>query len=469
MPPSLRRRGGRVQQQHHMPPPSPPEADDTDSDVELDGHRQEEEEDQDLDGNDDDETLGDDLAGLAGEEEDEEEEGDEELDDEEVDGFGSPNHAGDTPLPNLDPPPPYLREISTLASWTVSSSKPGCSIPQLRHPNTNLFWQSDGPQPHYLNIHFFKLVRIVGLRLYLDFEQDESYTPTKIIFLAGSGLNDLQEWGEMRLESPRGWIWADFSGVGDPDSDDDGDDDEENNEGGTTTGHRPQRLLTGAYTLNGTRRSGNEAASSDSENAAPTQEADVTDLDLETPIHQQQQQHTPFPPYPPTTHGHPQITPQTVPPSHSHNLRHYHHTVTPIQHQPSTPSLPQTISRPHPRAPFASLSPNPQPRPIPSSTQSTPKLPVLRAHLVQIKILENHQNGKDTHLRGLQIFARNDEDGYKTGGHGAGSNVTKGVTSGAQGMELLKREKKEKKRREEVLELGGGIMGMGLGSEGVLR
>jgi anaphase-promoting complex subunit 10 len=96
-------------------------------------------------------------------------------------------------------------------------------------------------------------------------------------------------------------------------------------------------------------------------------------------------------------------------------------------------------------------------------------LPVLRAHLVQIKILENHQNGKDTHLRGLQIFARNDEDGYKAGGHGASSNVTKGVTSGAQGMELLKREKKEKKRREEVLELGGGIMGMGLGSEGVLR
>ncbi|KAF2828178.1 galactose-binding like protein, partial [Ophiobolus disseminans] len=106
-----------------------------------------------------------------------------------------------------------LREISTLASWTVSSSKPGCSIPQLRDPSPNLFWQSDGPQPHYLNIHFFKLVRIVGLRLYLDFEQDESYTPTRIVFLAGSGMNDLVEWGEMKLESPRGWVWADFTGM----------------------------------------------------------------------------------------------------------------------------------------------------------------------------------------------------------------------------------------------------------------
>ncbi|KAJ9638320.1 hypothetical protein H2199_007007 [Coniosporium tulheliwenetii] len=85
------------------------------------------------------------------------------------------------------PPPPYTKEISSLASWTVSSSKPGCGVASLRSPSTALFWQSDGPQPHYLNIHFFKLVEIVGLRLFLDFEQDESYTPTRIAFLAGSG------------------------------------------------------------------------------------------------------------------------------------------------------------------------------------------------------------------------------------------------------------------------------------------
>ncbi|KAF2196868.1 APC10-domain-containing protein [Delitschia confertaspora ATCC 74209] len=161
------------------------------------------------------------------------------------------NPVPEQPLPLSAPIPPNLREISSLASWTVSSSKPGCSIPQLRSPNTSLFWQSDGPQPHYLNIHFFKLVRIVGLRLYLDFEADESYTPTRIQFLAGSGANDLQEWSEMRLEQPRGWCWVDFS--------------------------------------------------------------------------------------------------------------------------------------------------------------SAPTMPVLRAHLVQVKILENHQNGKDTHLRGLQIFARDNE------------------------------------------------------------
>lgn len=473
MPPSLRRRGGQAPQ-HRMPPPSPPEAQDTSSsDAEIDGRQEgEEEEEHDLDdAADDDETLGDDLIGLEGDEEDQEvDEGDEELGSE--DGLASPNLPSDT-LPNLDPPPPYLREISTLASWTVSSSKPGCSIPQLRHPNTNLFWQSDGPQPHYLNIHFFKLVRIVGLRLYLDFEQDESYTPTKIIFLAGSGLNDLQEWVEMRLESPRGWIWADFSGVGDPDSDDEGgDDDDEEGDGGGNAGQRPQRLLTDALHLNG-RRGANDA-SSDSENAAPGQAAD---LDMQTPGGQD----TPFPPYPAATqpqnpsYDTPQNTQQPPPPSGTRtrtrrtNL-HPNPTVTPTQnHAPSTPiapqTQPQTLPRPHPRAPFASLSPNPAPRPAPTNTFSTPKLPVLRAHLVQIKILENHQNGKDTHLRGLQIFARNDEDGFKTSTH-----QNKGVTARIEGaglQEMVKKERKERKRREEVLELGGGIMGMSMGGGGM--
>lgn len=31
---------------------------------------------------------------------------------------------------------------------------------------------------------------------------------------------------------------------------------------------------------------------------------------------------------------------------------------------------------------------------------------VLRCMMVQVRVLENHQNGKDTHLRGVQLFAR---------------------------------------------------------------
>lgn len=122
-------------------------------------------------------------------------------------------------------PPAGLKEISSLASWTVSTSKPGCGVAALRSPDTSLFWQSDGPQPHLLSIHFFKLVPIVHMRIYLDWEADESYTPTKMQFLAGMGTHDVQEFAEMSFEQPKGWIDVDFTNVGlitdDPDEDED--------------------------------------------------------------------------------------------------------------------------------------------------------------------------------------------------------------------------------------------------------
>ncbi|ETN43834.1 uncharacterized protein HMPREF1541_10965 [Cyphellophora europaea CBS 101466] len=122
-----------------------------------------------------------------------------------------------------------LRDISSLATWTLSSAKPGCALPQLRSPDTNHFWQSDGPQPHTLTLHFFKLVGIVKMRVYLDFELDESYTPTKMKFYAGmseGALVEFGEWvmteetdpvtGEVRsmVESVKGWIDVDLTGVG---------------------------------------------------------------------------------------------------------------------------------------------------------------------------------------------------------------------------------------------------------------
>ena len=33
----------------------------------------------------------------------------------------------------------------------------------------------------------------------------------------------------------------------------------------------------------------------------------------------------------------------------------------------------------------------------------------LRAFVVQVRVLEYHQNGKDTHVRGVQIFAQDDK------------------------------------------------------------
>ncbi len=122
-----------------------------------------------------------------------------------------------------------LRDISSLATWTLSSAKPGCALAQLRNPSPTLFWQSDGPQPHTLTLHFFKLVAIVKMRIYLDFELDESYTPTKMKFFAGMSEGALVEFGSWEvsettdpdtgethssIEGIRGWIDVSLKGVG---------------------------------------------------------------------------------------------------------------------------------------------------------------------------------------------------------------------------------------------------------------
>ncbi|CAD6574844.1 MAG: anaphase promoting complex subunit doc1 [Alectoria sarmentosa] len=116
--------------------------------------------------------------------------------------------------PTQDPSLSGLREISSLASWSVSTHKPSCGVDALRNLNPSQFWQSDGPQPHLLTIHFFKLVKIVKIRVYLDFLLDESYTPTKMQFWGGTGMYDLVQFYEWRGDEPRGWVDVDLEGVG---------------------------------------------------------------------------------------------------------------------------------------------------------------------------------------------------------------------------------------------------------------
>jgi anaphase-promoting complex subunit 10 len=42
---------------------------------------------------------------------------------------------------SFDPSALGLKEIGNLASWTVSSCKPGCGVEALRDEDTGLFWQ----------------------------------------------------------------------------------------------------------------------------------------------------------------------------------------------------------------------------------------------------------------------------------------------------------------------------------------
>jgi Anaphase-promoting complex, subunit 10 (APC10) len=222
-----------------------------------------------------------------------------------------------------------LRDISSLATWTLSSSKPGCALPQLRHPSPSHFWQSDGPQPHTLTLHFFKLVAIVKMRVYLDFDLDESYTPTKMMFFAGmseGGLVEFATWevqeqvdpdtGETTsgVENVRGWIDISLRGVGGRDI----------NYQGIDLTPRPKRLVQGSISRAEFQRQ----------------------------------------------HG--------------------------LNPHPRTAKDDVFITEKHLEEDA-----------IPMVTGGD----VLKCMVVQVRICENHQNGKDTHVRGFQVFARDENTG----------------------------------------------------------
>ncbi|KAB8069107.1 galactose-binding domain-like protein [Aspergillus leporis] len=208
------------------------------------------------------------------------------------------------------PLPSNLREISSLASWTVSTHKPGCGVSALRHPSPTQYWQSDGPQPHTLTLHFFKLVAVVKIRVYLDFDMDESYTPTKMTFLAGMGSNDLVEFATWEGEGPCGWVNVPLEGVGG------------RNEGWVRRKRRTRPRKSGKG-----KSAWPDYMFSDTENAAEFGLAAYDDDD--------------------------------------------------------------------------SADENDEDDPYAGS--------VLKAMVIQMRVIENHQNGKDTHVRGFQVFARDDE------------------------------------------------------------
>ncbi|RAK78396.1 anaphase promoting complex subunit DOC1 [Aspergillus fijiensis CBS 313.89] len=265
----------------------------------------------------DDERLGlhaaHDGGGLGAEEEEEaleEEEEEEEEDDDDMLADPDVDDGDEEMLGERDksptPLPANLREISSLASWTVSTHKPGCGVSALRHPSPTQYWQSDGPQPHTLTLHFFKLVAVVRIRVYLDFEMDESYTPTKMVFLAGMGGNDLVEFATWEGEGPCGWVDVELEGVG-----------------GRNTVHSFGKFQGGGSRTRRRKLQG-ESLYEDARAHRNEEEEDDDEEDDDDE-----------------------------------------------------------------NDPYAGN--------------------VLKAMVIQMKVTENHQNGKDTHVRGFQVFARDDE------------------------------------------------------------
>ena len=67
-----------------------------------------------------------------------------------------------------------LRQVSGLGTWSLSSYKQGQGLDQLRSNDLKSYWQSDGPQPHFINISFKHKLYLSRCDIYLDYEQDES-------------------------------------------------------------------------------------------------------------------------------------------------------------------------------------------------------------------------------------------------------------------------------------------------------
>ncbi|KAI8614904.1 anaphase promoting complex subunit 10-like protein [Chytriomyces sp. MP71] len=106
--------------------------------------------------------------------------------------------------------PASLRCVSAIGAWSVSSYKRGFEVHCLRDNSVDTYWQSDGPQPHFINIQFNKKTQLQLLRIYLDYRQDESYCPSKISVRAGSTMQDVQELHRLDLDEPSGWISVDL-------------------------------------------------------------------------------------------------------------------------------------------------------------------------------------------------------------------------------------------------------------------
>jgi anaphase-promoting complex subunit 10 len=107
-----------------------------------------------------------------------------------------------------------LREIGREAVWSLSTAKPGNGVEQLRDNNSDTYWQSDGGQPHRINIQFHKKMSVSQLWLYLDYKLDESYTPKKISIKAGTTFHDLQPVHVLEVgEDPNGWVKVDIGKI----------------------------------------------------------------------------------------------------------------------------------------------------------------------------------------------------------------------------------------------------------------
>ena len=97
-------------------------------------------------------------------------------------------------------------EVGGSALWTVSSCKPGSGVQNLRDNDRSTVWQSDGAQPHTISVYFQKRTFVESICFYVDFDEDETYTPSRVCVRVGSTPSETVPAAVKDLEQPKGWV-----------------------------------------------------------------------------------------------------------------------------------------------------------------------------------------------------------------------------------------------------------------------
>ncbi|KAI8096620.1 anaphase-promoting complex, subunit 10-domain-containing protein [Halteromyces radiatus] len=109
------------------------------------------------------------------------------------------------------------REIAEHeAIWAVSTFRPDWGVEKIRDNNPLTYWQSDSSNPrtpHTVDLYFHQATFIKQVSIFVDFFQDESYSPHQISIRGGTTYRDLHEIVELECEEMVGWKNADLSSI----------------------------------------------------------------------------------------------------------------------------------------------------------------------------------------------------------------------------------------------------------------
>lgn len=104
-----------------------------------------------------------------------------------------------------------LSNVNNLAWWNPSSSKQGNPVENILNDDPNSFWQSDGAQPHLIDVYFSRMMSIALIALYFSISSDESYTPKVFKLYVGTSPNDAVYYKSYHIDHLDGWVGLTFN------------------------------------------------------------------------------------------------------------------------------------------------------------------------------------------------------------------------------------------------------------------